>query len=57
MLLDRFVAAGRNGKVAEHLLMCQATTQLNTQFYKDARCIPALYEIAATSQNQAVSLT
>lgn len=33
----------------------QATTQLNTQFYKNATCIPALYEIAATSQNQAVS--
>ncbi|ORY33044.1 putative importin beta-4 subunit [Naematelia encephala] len=31
-----------------------ATTQLNTQFYKNATCVPALYEIAATSQNQAI---
>ncbi|BEJ16224.1 hypothetical protein CspHIS471_0508290 [Cutaneotrichosporon sp. HIS471] len=32
----------------------QATTQLNTQYYKNAECIPALYEIAASSQNQAI---
>ncbi len=33
----------------------QATTQLNTQYYKKSTCIPALYEISATSSNQAVS--
>ncbi|EIW66019.1 importin beta-4 subunit [Tremella mesenterica] len=32
----------------------RATAQLNTQFYKKAHCIPALYEISATSQNQGV---
>ncbi|WWD21319.1 hypothetical protein CI109_105803 [Kwoniella shandongensis] len=32
----------------------QATTQLNTQFYKNPTCIPALYEIAATTENQAI---
>ncbi|KAI9636830.1 putative importin beta-4 subunit [Dioszegia hungarica] len=32
----------------------QATTQLNTQFYKNSTCIPALYEISCTDQNQAV---
>lgn len=34
----------------------QATTQLNTQFYKNPTCIPTLYEISVTSSNQAVSL-
>ncbi|KAL1407538.1 hypothetical protein Q8F55_006971 [Vanrija albida] len=32
----------------------QATAQLNTQFFKSPDCIPALYEISATSPNQAV---
>jgi hypothetical protein len=36
------------------LLTRQATTQLNTQFYKQPTCIPALYEISCTDQNQAV---
>lgn len=27
---------------------------MNTQFYKNAQCIPALYEISVSSQNQAV---
>ncbi|KAK6906100.1 hypothetical protein I203_100082 [Kwoniella mangroviensis CBS 8507] len=31
-----------------------ATTQLNTQFYKNPQCIPALYEIAATTDNQSI---
>ncbi|WWC63972.1 uncharacterized protein I303_106578 [Kwoniella dejecticola CBS 10117] len=31
-----------------------ATTQLNTQFYKSPQCIPALYEIAATTDNQSI---
>ncbi|WVR09018.1 hypothetical protein IAU60_006078 [Kwoniella sp. DSM 27419] len=31
-----------------------ATTQLNTQFYKNPTCIPALYEVACTSDNQAI---
>ncbi|WVF65489.1 hypothetical protein IAT40_000217 [Kwoniella sp. CBS 6097] len=31
-----------------------ATTQLNTQFYKNPTCIPALYEVACTSENQAI---
>jgi hypothetical protein len=33
----------------------QATTQLNTQFYKNSQCIPGLYQIAVSSDNQAVS--
>jgi hypothetical protein len=32
----------------------QATTQLNTQFYKTPECIPALYEIVATSPRDEV---
>ncbi|KAG8987211.1 hypothetical protein FRB90_003546, partial [Tulasnella sp. 427] len=31
-----------------------ATAQLNQQFYKDPACIPALFEIIATSPNQSV---
>ncbi|ORX39229.1 armadillo-type protein [Kockovaella imperatae] len=31
-----------------------ATTQLNTQYYKSPQCIPALFEIAVTSSNQAI---
>lgn len=31
-----------------------ATTQLNTQYYKQAECVPALFEIASSSPNQAV---
>jgi hypothetical protein len=34
----------------------QATTQLNTQFYKNSQCIPGLYQIAVSSDNQAVCL-
>ena len=37
------------------LIVCQATTQLNTQYYKSPQCIPALFEIGVSSQNQAVS--
>ncbi|RSH86663.1 uncharacterized protein EHS24_004934 [Apiotrichum porosum] len=32
----------------------QATATLNTQYYKNPECIPALYEIAATSPNMAI---
>ncbi|KIR63961.1 hypothetical protein I312_103764 [Cryptococcus bacillisporus CA1280] len=35
-------------------LIKAATTQLNTQFYKDPNCIPALYEVSCTSENPAV---
>ncbi|KAI5478132.1 hypothetical protein MNV49_005396 [Pseudohyphozyma bogoriensis] len=31
-----------------------ATVQLNTQFYTNAACVPALFEIGATSQNAAI---
>ncbi|WRT69118.1 uncharacterized protein IL334_006102 [Kwoniella shivajii] len=31
-----------------------ATTQLNTQYYKSPQCIPALYEVAATTENQSI---
>jgi hypothetical protein len=32
-----------------------ATAELNTKYYKNAECIPALYEAAASSPNQGVS--
>lgn len=33
----------------------QATVQLNNHFYKSSQCVPALFEIASTSPNAAVS--
>ena len=38
-----------------HLPYEQATTQLNTQYFKKPECIPALFEISITSSNQGVS--
>lgn len=35
--------------------LLQATVQLNNHFYKSAQCVPALFEIASTSPNAAVS--
>ncbi|KAL7421107.1 hypothetical protein Q5752_003991 [Cryptotrichosporon argae] len=35
-------------------LIKQATAQLNTQYYKSPDCVPALYEIAASSPNAAI---
>ncbi|ODO04783.1 hypothetical protein I350_05393 [Cryptococcus amylolentus CBS 6273] len=35
-------------------LIKAATTQLNTQFYKDPTCIPALYEISCTNENPSI---
>lgn len=33
----------------------QATAELNTNYYKNPQCIPALFEAAAQSENQGVS--
>ena len=37
------------------LALSQATVQLNNHFYKSNQCVPALFEIASTSPNAAVS--
>ncbi|WVN87970.1 uncharacterized protein L203_103167 [Cryptococcus depauperatus CBS 7841] len=35
-------------------LIKAATTQLNTQYYKDPNCIPALYEVSCTAEEPAI---